>query len=603
MTALGMVGGADRSVKDLAASALGRMPMESSKSLRPNLPKTTRLIANRQFSGHSDDEPLGSSCRDFNFQIILPPLTRMSVHWSSSMQRFLTVCLCSHVPFPYSSQILGLVPARTACMTYNTAGQTSDAVRPLKNLNGVRSILALVRRRAMDRPIGGVRRGVLMLALLFLSAPIQPVSAQAPGFSGFGAPDTSVDGKPARRSELPPNRRESTGSRSTSKALKGGIRPISYENEPEEAQPKTPFQIDEPIAKVMIEGNSTIPDSEIAKHIKTRPSRPATQKQIKDDVDSLMRTRWFVSVEPKLRPSDEGLALVFRVIERPIVRRVEYKGLKKVKQKTFDAMTQLKPGSPFDISSNRECARRIEEYYHEKGFAFATVELEKGNDRDDREVVFLIHEGPKVHVTSVKFDGNQQFIDGILKTKTRTKTRILWLFGGKYDPSTIKDDKEGVKQYYHSLGYFDVAIEERLKFSEDKANLEIHYEIDEGQRYKIRNIEIAGNNVLSEEELRDMMKVNGGIHYNARDINKDVEVIKSKYGEQGRLFCRVDAVPKWTEEEGIVDLEYKIEEDKVYRVRNINVKILGDHPHTRTIWCGISRHCNPVIWRTPSRFT
>ena len=145
--------------------------------------------------------------------------------------------------------------------------------------------------------------------------------------------------------------------------------------------------LNDPLVDVVIEGNSTIPNPEIVKHIKTRSGRRVTQKQVKDDVDALVRTRWFSTVEPNLQKTDEGVVLIFRVLERPIVRRVEYKGLKKVKQKVFDAMTQLKPGSPFDVSSNRENARRIEEHYHEKGFAFATVNLEKGNDRNDREVV------------------------------------------------------------------------------------------------------------------------------------------------------------------------------------------------------------------------
>ena len=413
-------------------------------------------------------------------------------------------------------------------------------------------------------------------------ASIGSVHAQSPRQSGLSQPEPS--------SELPTSKRssDSTSNRQDRAAIKppansrsSNIRQVS-QFEHDDEQPVSPFHLDEPLADVVIEGNSTIPNPEIAKHIKTRPGRPVTQKQIKDDVDALVRTRWFASVEPTLRRTDEGVMLVFRVLERPIVRRVEYKGLKKVKQKVFDAMTQLKPGSPFDVSSNRECTRRMEEYYHEKGFAFATVELEKGNDRDDREVVFLINEGPKVHVSSVKFDGNKEFYDGILKTKTRTKTRILWVFGGKYDPTTIKDDVEGVKQYYHSLGYFDVDIKHRLKFSDDKAKVEIHYDIDEGIRYKIRNIELAGNSIMSEEQIRGMMKVAEGVPYNTRDINRDVDAIKTKYGEQGRLFCQVDAVPRWTEDEGIVDIVYKISEDKVYRIRNMNVHILGDHPHTRT---------------------
>ena len=441
-------------------------------------------------------------------------------------------------------------------------------------------------QRELTAPVCGWVFTLIMSLLIGNVVLVRPADAQPPKRSGLSVPDSDSESPP----DLPTPKRisDSAASRKDRSAITlpatqkpSKIRQVSAFEEPD-GKPESPFHLDEALSDVIIEGNSTIPDPEIAKHIKTRPGRPVTQKQIKDDVDALVRTRWFATVEPTLRRTDEGVVLVFRVLERPIVRRVEYKGLKKVKQKVFDAMTQLKPGSPFDVSSNRECARRIEEYYHDKGFAFATVELEKGNEREDREVVFLISEGPKVHVSSVKFDGNKDFYDGVLATKTRTKVRIIPYFGGKYDPSTIKDDIEGVKQYYHSLGYFDVDIKHSLKFSEDKSKVEIHYDVDEGIRYKIRNIEVDGNNILSQEEIRGMMKVAEGIPYNTRDINKDVDAIKTKYGEQGRLFCRVDAVPRWTEEEGIVDIVYKIEEDKVYRVRNINVHILGDHPHTRT---------------------
>jgi outer membrane protein insertion porin family len=454
-------------------------------------------------------------------------------------------------------------------MTHHSGGYNSDVRRPLNAISGTRSVVVREMQCLMLSRFACSRFRVVLLSVILSAFTSTAAMAQI----GVGSPQ----GKSTSKGATPPKR--------------SPIEQSSYIDAGEDDLPKNPFQLDEPLVKVLIEGNMTIVQSEISKHIKTRPGRPVTQKQIKDDVDALVRTRWFASVEPILRQTDEGTILVFRVLERPIVRHVEYKGLRKVKQKVFDNLTQLKAGSPFDVSANRECCRRIEEYYHEKGFAFATVDLEKGNDRDDREVVFLIHEGPKVHVTAVKFDGNKEFIDGILKTKTRTKTRILWLFGGKYDPATIRDDIEGIKHYYHSLGYFDVKIQERLKFSDNKANVEFHYEIDEGVRYKIRNIEVVGYNVLSEEQIRDMMKVEAGTLYNAQELHKDVDTIKSKYGEQGRLFSQVDAVPRFTEEPGIVDIVYRINEDKVYRIRNIDVHIKGDHPNTKV---GLVRNIAPL---------
>ncbi len=348
-----------------------------------------------------------------------------------------------------------------------------------------------------------------------------------------------------------------------------------------------PFRLDQPLVDVVIEGNSTILKSEISKQIKTRPGLHVTQQQIKDDVDALVRTRWFVSVEPAVRRGDDGVVLVFRVLERSLVRRVEYRGLKKMKQKTFDALTQLKPGSPFDIGSNRECARRIEEYYHEKGFAFATVELEKGNDRDDREVVFLINEGPKVHVTSVKFEGNEERTEEILKTKTRDETRTLWLFGGKYDPSSIKDDVEGLKRYYHGLGYLDVEIKDHLKFSDDKADVEFHYEVCEGVRYRIGNIEIVGNSVLTDEDLRSLMKVQADTFYSAREIGKDIEAIKTKYREQGRPFCQITAELVWQREQKTVDVRLNIAEGEILKIPPVEI-MMGPVPINIDFAVGLS---------------
>lgn len=347
-------------------------------------------------------------------------------------------------------------------------------------------------------------------------------------------------------------------------------------------QPAPALALDEPLVDVRIEGNVTIPVSEIERHVKIRKGRVVTQQMIKEDVDALVRTRWFAVVEPIVRRTDEGLVLTYKVLERPIVRRVEYRGCKKIKQEKLEALTNLKVGSPYDVSANRECARRIEEMYHEKGFAFATVELAAGNSPDDREVIFVIHEGPKVHVTSVKFEGNHFFSDSLLALKLRTKKRILWVLGGKWDPTTVRDDMESITAYYHSLGFFDVEIKHELRFSEDKSKVQIVYTIDEGTRYHIRHIDVMGAEVLTEDELRKDFTVQEGEPYTARKISADVEKMREKYGQLGRLFAKVDAVPRFTEEPGVVDILYKIDEDKVYRVREFNVHIIGDHPHTRT---------------------
>ena len=344
--------------------------------------------------------------------------------------------------------------------------------------------------------------------------------------------------------------------------------------------------VDDVIVDVQVEGNLTIPDSAILRHVKTQRDRPAEPLVVREDVRALYATRWFFSVEPRFRRTAQGMSLVFKVFERPVVRRVQYVGNKKMKTKHLEALTNIKAGSPFDVTSNKEAARRIEQTYHEKGFAFATVELARGAGKEDRDVVFQINEGPKVKVTKISFEGNEFFSSSLLKTKLRTKTAFLsWLgiklLGGKYDPSTIPDDIASLKQYYHSLGFFDVKIDKQILFSDDKSSVHVAYNISEGTRYEIQGIHFEGNRVLTVNNLRDGSKLQSGEFFNSRNLNHDVAKMQDQYGELGRLFAKVDAIPRFLETPGKVDIVYQVDEDRVRMIRRINVHYNGDMPHTR----------------------
>ena len=354
--------------------------------------------------------------------------------------------------------------------------------------------------------------------------------------------------------------------------------------------PGSPFG-SQPLVQVAVEGNTTIPADAILRHVRSRAGRPADEKQIRADIKALYDTRWFLRVEPRIRQASDGPVLIFLVDERPMVERVEYAGNKHIKTKELAGLTGLKKGSAFDVSLNREAAERLERHYHEKGYRFATVELEKGGSQQDRDVVFRISEGPKVVVTSRDLEGNESFAAGILKPKLQTKSAFLWVLGGKYDPSTIPNDIAALKQYYHNLGYFDVKIEEQVSFQEpprwlpfmkDRLHAHIEYVIDEGVRYKLGDVQLAGNRVIPEDELRKDMKVGPGQYFNARFVTQDVQKMLDKYGELGRLFATVEPIPRFYEDrKGVADLVIRIDEDIPYRVRRVDVKFNGDAPHTK----------------------
>ena len=341
------------------------------------------------------------------------------------------------------------------------------------------------------------------------------------------------------------------------------------------------------VVAVKIEGNETIPESVILQKIQTQPSRSLTERQIREDIRSLMGTRWFFSVEKRFEETPEGTVLIFTVHERPIVQKVTFLGNRKVKLKHLQSWTGLKAGSPFDHEANRQAVNRIEQEYRDKGFYFVKVTLEKGGNPGEREIVFRIDEGPKVRVQHRTFEGNDFWNNGDLKKNLASKEALLGEIpgfpgiGGLYHPETLPQDTEALKQFYRSVGFFDAEVRVEPRFSPDRASVDLHFTIKEGVRYKVRDIRYQGNDVIPTAQLKGESKLNSGDYFNAQPLSRDLRRMLKYYGDLGHYFARVNPVPHFTEEPGIVDLVFEIDEDRPRFIREINVMYDGDYPHTK----------------------
>ena len=331
---------------------------------------------------------------------------------------------------------------------------------------------------------------------------------------------------------------------------------------------------------IRIEGNQTIPEDVILQKIQAQPQRSISERLILEDKRSLMSTRWFFTVKERLDETPEGLVLVFIVHEKPIVQRVEFRGNKKVKVKHLKAWTGLKAGSPFDARGNLDAVNRIQQEYKDKGYYFVSVSLLKGGHSGDREVIFQIQEGPKVQVKDRTFEGNKFWSNGDLRKNLISKEAIF-IFGGIYNPDTIPADIEALKAYYKNVGFFDVEVTGKPLFSKDRSDVNLHFTITEGRRYKVREIRYEGNATIASNRLKSESKLMAGEYFSAYPLAKDVRRMLGYYGEKGHFFATVNPVPHFVEQPGIVDLVFEIDEDRPRYVRDINIVFDGDHPHTK----------------------
>lgn len=337
------------------------------------------------------------------------------------------------------------------------------------------------------------------------------------------------------------------------------------------------------VVEVRVVGRQHVPWSKIAPLIRTRAGRALDMELIEEDVRRLNRSGLFVSVKTWMQPVPEGQIVIFEVVERPVLQYVKFVGNEKVRKKVLAEKAGLKPGDALDPFAVQEARRKIEDYYRSHGFSNARVTILEGDRPEDKGAIFLIHEGKKQRILWTRFIGNTVATDARLRTQIHSKPGFLWIIRGQVDRKEIDEDINRLKAYYASLGYFNAKIGREIEYLPNKNWMILTFVIDEGPRYKVREVRFIGNERFSDEELAQIIKLKGGQYFHQAQLQKDVAALVEKYGALGYVFADIKPDIRYLAEPGLADLVYEIKEGDRYQVGRIDVKIGSEEvfPHTK----------------------
>lgn len=336
------------------------------------------------------------------------------------------------------------------------------------------------------------------------------------------------------------------------------------------------------VLSVSIDGNKTITDSEVRRHVKTRKGRAYDPQLIQKDLRRLFGTRKFHNVRVRKEQAKGGLHVTFEVVERPLIDEIRFIGNRRYTDKKLRKEAGLEVGDPLNIYMVQEARRKVEDYYHSHGFAKTQVSIVEGGKRTDRRVVLRVEEGEIQRIWKVDFVGNDPSLatDARLKTLIESKPGILkYLFGGKVDYSKIEEDRQRLVGYYRGLGYFKAEVSRIVEESDQWITLT--FVIDEGPRYKIRDVSVIGNDKFGSQTLIDFLELKEDDYFNLETMKHDESALRDLYGGKGYIFADIKASPRFLEKPGKLDLVYQIEEGDRFCVGDINIHVAGDSPHTR----------------------
>jgi outer membrane protein insertion porin family len=336
------------------------------------------------------------------------------------------------------------------------------------------------------------------------------------------------------------------------------------------------------VVDVIIDGEHTSKDYEIQKHIHTRKDREFDPDILQGDVRRLVTSGLFRDVKTYTEQVPGGVIVRFKVFERPRIHEIKFLGNRGISDKKLLKEIGVKKNDPLNSYAADESRRKIEELYRSSGFPRASVAIFEGDKPGDKDLIFVINEGQLERISSVSFEGNTIASDSVLRTRIQSKPGYFWyLFGGKVDRTKIDGDVQTLTAYYRALGYFRARISRTLDYDESGKWLTLKFVVDEGPRYHVRNVSVEGGTKFATDPLMKFLELKSGEYFNQGESSKDVTTLVDLYGRQGHVFADVQADLRFLDEPGQLDVVYRIKEGDVFSVKEINVHIAGEFPHTK----------------------
>ena len=215
---------------------------------------------------------------------------------------------------------------------------------------------------------------------------------------------------------------------------------------------------------------------------------------------------------------------------------IKIEGLQRISEGTVFNYLPVNIGDQLNAQRLREALRAL----YATGF-FRDVAL----NRDGNTLLITVLERPSLE--SVEIKGNKD-----IKTEDLQKSlRNVGLAAGKtFNRSTLEEVTQYLTDQYYSRGKYAVSIDAKV---EDLSNNRVRVNIDikEGDRAKIREINIVGNKAFKPKDILETLTLKTPTwssfykdddRYSRESLQGDLEKIESYYQDRGYANVRIDSV-------------------------------------------------------------
>ncbi|MFW5936703.1 MAG: outer membrane protein assembly factor BamA, partial [Desulfosalsimonas sp.] len=164
--------------------------------------------------------------------------------------------------------------------------------------------------------------------------------------------------------------------------------------------------------------------------------------------------------------------------------------------------------------------------------------------------------GAESQVKEVKVQGNQRIEDAAILRVIKTSA------GDAYDRDRLSADLEAI----HQMGYFD---DVRVAAEETEDGRVVVFTVEE--KSTLRTIEVTGNRVYDDEEIKENIDISSGAILNISRIKRNIRAIETLYKDLNYHNVEVDYEIEELDHNR-ADLIFTVEEGKKVRIREIRLE-------------------------------
>jgi len=327
------------------------------------------------------------------------------------------------------------------------------------------------------------------------------------------------------------------------------------------------------IYEVKITGAERVSEEYIRSVILSKEGKKLDPITLRQDIERIFKLDFFDDVKAEFK---DGI-LTFYLKEKPIISEIQVEGRKELEEEKFKEIMKLKQGDFFDERKLKSQIDSIISEYRKQGFIFTRIESKIEQLPQNRVKLKLkIEEGKKFLVRKILFSGAKKLSEDELKKCIQTKeTNPLKKIvrEGKVDINTVNLDKDNIKICYLDWGFLDAEIKSppALIINPAKEETLVLFRVaNEGERYKVKRLNLAGDIIFDKEQIIDNLKTKENEFVSRRKVLEDIEWIISLYQDVGFGQARVD--PLISKEKNLVDIDFQISRGDISYIKNINIK-------------------------------